>query len=155
DTPPGDFRPRDPDATGGFYQPVRVDWSGQTSFAFVRLRCGAGRVATDVALEFAARYVPNQNPQPIDLTLDQGRLAVRWPAGAREPFVRVDPAFERVVEDVEAITVSWLVTAGSVATARVAGGEEGAEVEWLDSAGASAFAVVRDSRGGAAVLVLQ
>ena len=154
ETPPGDFRPRDPDATGGFYQPVRVDWSGQIAFAFVRLRCGAGRVATDVALEFLARYTPNQNPRPIDLVAGPERLVVRWPAGTREPFVRVDPEAQRVVDDVEAITVSWFVTAGPVATARVAGGEEGAEVERLDPAGAAvAFAVVRDSRGGAAVVV--
>jgi len=32
------FRPRDPDITGGYYQPVRVELEGQVSFAMERLR---------------------------------------------------------------------------------------------------------------------
>jgi hypothetical protein len=153
DTPPGDFRPRDPDGTGGFYQPVRADWSGQTAFAFVRLACGAGRVAVDVALEFRARYIENQAPRPADLTVGPEALTVHWPPGTREAYARVDPVSGSVVEDVESLTVSWFVTAGEVASARTTGDDGSAQVRWLAPPGpASVFAVVRDSRGGSAVL---
>jgi len=43
DTPPGGFRPRDPDATGGYYQPVRVDLAHAAPvFHLERITCNLG-----------------------------------------------------------------------------------------------------------------
>lgn len=68
DPPTDDFRPQDPDVTGGYYQPVRLDAFGRIWFHFQRLRCPLGNAPTDIAKEFLENYIANQNPHPTSLT---------------------------------------------------------------------------------------
>ena len=64
-------RPQDPDATGGYYQPVRVEWPGGGPLAFgqVRLSCALASAPAAVVQEFRARYRANQNPRLLHLAV--------------------------------------------------------------------------------------
>jgi hypothetical protein len=74
-SPPGQppLRPRDPDVTGGYYQPVRallqaVDGAAeQVSFGLERIRCNLAGAPIEVVQEFRRRYQPNQNPALLDV----------------------------------------------------------------------------------------
>ena len=71
-------RPRDPDATGGYYQPIGVELDGQGSFAFERLRCNPANVTSQIAQDYRRASRPNTNPvfsllpfvggDPVDLS---------------------------------------------------------------------------------------
>jgi hypothetical protein len=75
--PPTDptARPRDPDVTGGFYQPVRVslprDDGGPALLAFQlqRIQCRLGNAPQSVSNELTNTYTPNVNPSLAALTL--------------------------------------------------------------------------------------
>jgi hypothetical protein len=127
ETPPGEFRPRDPDETGGFYQPVRVSSLSLSAFAFERISCDLPNAPLDAAVELAQRYVPNRNPHllPLRATVDGGpasledlpagrdvRFEVGWSADDAEPFIAFEPASQAIVERREALRVSWYATAG-------------------------------------------
>src|SRR5690606_7023206 len=62
DTPPGEFRPRDPDPTGGYYQPVRADVLGDIAFGLSRITCKLPTAPTHVARDYDLHYVANENP---------------------------------------------------------------------------------------------
>jgi len=86
-------RPRDPDPTGGFYQPIRarvlagnagaVDPSPETlvAFGFARLGCRLANAPADLAARFAAEYRANRNPVllPLVATMDGLDLALESP----------------------------------------------------------------------------
>jgi len=128
ETPPGDFRPRDPDATGGFYQPIRVEATGQTAFVLGRITCNLPNPPLDVAVEFAERRAPNRNPTLVPLrafvngaptSLDalpvggDVRFEVGWSADDAEVYPAFDPKMQALVDQREALRVSWYATAGS------------------------------------------
>lgn len=162
DPPPGDFRPRDPDHTGGFFVPVLIEAFDRRSVFLQRVRCEPADLRADVAREYAARYADNQNPVGLGLALHPRdasgalRAEVTLPFAAAERFVVASALSQTVEETAEVLTVEWLVTQGtlSVATAELVEqrGVWVAEVDW-DHAGpdsAHLYAVVRDSRGGMA-----
>lgn len=128
ETPPGDFRPRDPDATGGFYQPVRLEALDRTAFVLERITCNLPNAPLDVAVELAARHVPNRNPKLLALraivngtpasleALPAGadvRFEVGWSVEDAEVYPAFDPRKQALVEQREALRVSWYVTAGA------------------------------------------
>jgi hypothetical protein len=61
-------RPTDPDATGGFYLPVRVGaGDGAWSAAFERITCQPSGVTQSVFTALSQGYVPNENPAVASL----------------------------------------------------------------------------------------
>lgn len=67
-------RPADPDATGGYYAPVRVDGplaDSDTTLARVRLACGLAGATQAQTVEFTQRYRPNTAPQLEKLTIER------------------------------------------------------------------------------------
>ncbi len=63
-------RPVDPDTTGGFFEPVRLlAADGTVTVDQMRLSCGLGGVASDVAVDFAHRYHVNTNPAVESLSI--------------------------------------------------------------------------------------
>lgn len=69
------LRPRDPDVTGGFYQPVRAFLEtpdgDYTAFALERLRCPLANAPQDVTAMFnMLNKTPNTNPTIASVTLD-------------------------------------------------------------------------------------
>jgi hypothetical protein len=170
DTPPGGFRPTDPDATGGYYQPLRTDSAGApTTFGLVRVLCNLARAPAATASQFAATYVLNANPHllplvarvsgaVVDLASVPRSAAVdleaAWPAGDAETFVYFDPDSQTLSTQRESMRVAWFATAGSLATestGRAADDPLATTTNtWTAPAGGTAhlWVVLRDNRGG-------
>lgn len=170
DTPPGDFRPRDPDESGGFYQPLRLEALGETAFALERIRCNLPNAPLDIAIELAQQYVPNRNPRllPIQAFVDgvptaldalktrqTVRLDVGWHAEDTETFLAFDPAKQMLAHRREALRVFWYATSGAFkndVTGRAAEDEQTTVAnDWHapdDSGPVFLWVVVRDNRGG-------
>jgi hypothetical protein len=168
ETPPGDFRPRDPDSTGGYYQPIRAQFQGETAITLARISCNLRSAPTDVALELKARYVKNANPLirsvearvggsvvPLDQikTGSDVRFSMRWLPDDRERYVLYDPASRNLVGATEALTVAWYTigTAPTPAYVSDAAKDTSAETTWRapNEPGTIHFwGVLRDSRGG-------
>jgi hypothetical protein len=171
DIPAGGLRPRDPDSTGGYYQPLRVDLdSFEPTFALVRIECDLANASAAMASAFAQTYVPNHNPQLLPLTASLGGMAVAldaipvgrrvdltagWPASSAETYAYYDAASDTVGTKREALMLAWYASSGSVgqqATGRA--GDDPATSSgntWTapSSAGTSKlWIVLRDSRGG-------
>ncbi|HEX7604423.1 MAG TPA: hypothetical protein VF316_22545 [Polyangiaceae bacterium] len=72
-------RPIDPDSSGGYYQPLRVDLAGGgdalTTFASARLSCGVAGASSAESADFRARYHVNVNPVVARLSLDGADVA--------------------------------------------------------------------------------
>jgi hypothetical protein len=158
-----DLRPRDPDVTGGYYQPVRVGVEGRWAFGLERLVCGAPTAPIDVVDAYSKQYHANQNPtlDPIALpTASRGQhitLQATWPLPAAETYVVYNPATRILETHRESMRVSWFATAGTFDADRT--GRDETEQELFTDNGWTApsssltvyfYAVLRDPRGGVA-----
>lgn len=162
DTPPGDFRPRSPDATGGYYQPVRAVIDDLLAIGLTRITCKLPTAPPDVARDYDVRYAANQAPlldpfSPGDVPADREvTLTASWPASAVETYLYFDPASRTLVERREAMRVSWFATGGTLAAdASVVAEDDTAtavSTTWRTPAAGPAWlwVVLRDSRGGVA-----
>ncbi len=162
DTPPGGFRPRDPDPTGGYYQPVRVELGDLLAFGLSRITCKLPTAPTEVARDYDLRYVANQNPalDPIALATVPANsdvtLTASWPTDAVETYLYYDSLAQHLVERRESMRVSWFATAGTLAVDASAVGEDdratSVSTTWHTPAAGDAWLwfVLRDSRGGIA-----
>jgi len=167
DVPPGGFRPRDPDATGGYYQPMRATFAGAPTFALERLACNLANAPSDIATDFGMRYKRNANPRlaPIGATLNGAALAFdAVPAGARvvlraawndpEAYVTFDLASQTLVDRREAMRVAWFATDGTFDTDKTGRAEDDpattSDNGWTapSSGTVHVWIVLRDSRGG-------
>ena len=170
DTPPGEFRPRDPDVTGGFYQPVRVESLGLVAFDRHRVQCNLPSAPVDAAIELQTRYHANLSPTLTPLAARIGgapvaldhlpagahvSFEVGWGKGDAETYAMFDPGAQTIVNRREALRVSWFATAGQLATEVTGRAESEASVstenEWDAPTAPSKvrlWLVLRDSRGG-------
>jgi hypothetical protein len=181
DTPapkPGEapFRPHDPDVTGGYYLPVRVDLQGaDTTIALERIRCNLSGASPEVAADFRTRYVPNNSPTLVSVTAqvngsDVGLDALptgakitfraTWtgaddPAPSAENYVVYDIKTDSILDKRESLRVSWYATAGEFASDSTGRGEDEQESftedDWTAPTAAGPlklWVVLRDSRGG-------
>ena len=162
DVPPGGYRPRDPDPTGGYYQPVRaVTTDAGTAFGFTRITCGLANAPGDVAHDYQTMYQPNANPvlHPIALAQAAPDSDVTLTAAWDEPetYLYYDPSSQTLVERRESMRVSWFATAGTLPVDATAVGEgdpaTSASTTWHTPATPGPvwlWVVLRDSRGGIA-----
>lgn len=170
-SPPGGFRPRDPDVTGGYYQPLRLDLAGsEPTFHLQRIACDLPDASAETATEFGLGYVANQNPhlgaisasvagQPAGL--DEIRagarveLSVSWAASDAESYTYYDRSRQALSQRREAMRVSWYTNGGSLDTESSGRAENDplltAQNAWRAPDVPGTFAlwvVLRDSRGG-------
>lgn len=165
EVPPGNFRPRDPDPTGGFYQPVRADVAPLIAFGLSRITCKLANTTAEIAREYEQRYVANINPvlelpgEPALATVPahaEVALTAAWPAASAETYVYFDPLAGALVVRREAMRVSWFATAGAldVDASAIAEDDPATSVTttWRTPGPgpATLWFVLRDSRGGAA-----
>jgi hypothetical protein len=124
-------RAPDPDATGGYYQPIRVALGDLEAVGTQRLRCQLANAPLELTRAFRERYVLNKNPELGALTIEQSgavlaltddlprnrelTLRVDWPEASRERFVVYDAESVSLVEHDETLRVSWFATAGELA----------------------------------------
>jgi hypothetical protein len=174
---PGRLRPVDPDATGGYYQPVVVNLpDGVPTVMLARIRCDLPNASAAAAMAFAQSYVPNVNPTIESVTADVGgvpvdfdavpgsalvHLHVAWPAGSVETYAYYDAAADAVTWRREAMSLAWYASAGTLdRESTVPGAGDPATVggvDWTAPAAAGAFRlwiVLRDDRGGVAFQVV-
>jgi hypothetical protein len=163
DPPPGGFRPRDPDPTGGYYQPVRALATGAPTIALSRLTCNLGDAPADVAADFGRRYRANANPTfHVDVPAPLARgarvvLRARWKADDAEAYVSFDRDTQTLRDRREAMRVSWFASAGGFDADRTGRAEDDPALQsengWTapDAPGTvHLWFVLRDSRGGVA-----
>jgi hypothetical protein len=153
------IRPVDPDATGGYFQPVRIDVGAAVAFGGPRLSCALPRASADVVRTFRERYLPNRNPVmlPLELppTAPRGSrltVVVRVAEGSRERYVVYDPRTGTLADRTEVIDARFFTTAGSFSSDATSGDGELVDELTLPDAPerVSVWVVVRDERGGAA-----
>ena len=164
------FRPRDPDPSGGYYQPIRAAVpSLDLAFGFTRITCNLANAPGDIAQQYKTTYVANTNPTLDVLTIDAApamsatvardtdvTLSVGWPADSVEYYLYYDQTSQTLITRREAIRVSWFATAGALAVDASAVGEDDSassvSTTWHTPAAGPAYlwVVLRDSRGGLA-----
>src|SRR5262249_43781039 len=116
------LRPRDPDVTGGFYQPVRVRIEGtDDAFALERVKCNLANAPIDVGVQYAMRYMVNNNPQPAAVSAPPSvppgariTLQASWTPESAETYPVFDLVTRQLVDRREAMRVSWYTTAGKL-----------------------------------------
>jgi hypothetical protein len=171
DTPPGGFRPRDPDSTGGFYQPVRLADAAATivGVGLTRITCDLPAAPQNLAHIYQTTYVANNNPTLLPTALpaevDAGvsvPITAAWPAAAAESYLFFDVAAQTLITRREAMTVSWYTTAGSFPVDASQIGEDDlattVSTTWQAPATTGPvflWLVLRDSRGGITTQQLQ
>jgi hypothetical protein len=139
-------RPVDPDASGGFFQPVLAWLGAEPVLSGVRLGCGLIGAPPDVTKAYNQRYHPNQNPalEPLELLRNDGsiqtfdgtealelgpaervRFRVKWPecpeegeCGGTEQYVVYDALSQTLLARTESFVVSWYATGGNFANPR-------------------------------------
>jgi hypothetical protein len=167
------LRPRDPDGTGGYYQPLRADLAGTDSaFELARIHCDLPNADAAAATAFAAAYTLNLNPQldPLTATIDGAPVALTaiptgsrvmleasWPSASAETFAYFDQASETVTTQREAMQVAWYSTGGALdseSTGRAADDLATTTDDGWDAPSTPGtvhlWIVLRDSRGGTA-----
>lgn len=164
-------RPRDPDATGGYYQPLLADLAGAPeTFALTRVECALANAGPAAVTQFTAQYKVNLNPTLLPLTATRGgetvpltsipagariTLEASWPPASAETFAYYDPASQTVTTQREAMQVAWYATGGTLDTEATGRASDDPATTSDDgfvapsSAGTvHAWVVLRDSRGG-------
>jgi hypothetical protein len=169
--PSGDAeaRPRDPDVTGGYYQPVRAKLGSLWAVGLVRIRCGVAGSTPEVSAQFRREYVPNRNPFASTLWAEKDGARIPLSAlptdsavtlklgtvdGAQESFVRFDVQRHALTVSQEALRVSWLSAQGKFSVAATSVLDGVGQVEWQAPSMPGAvllWTVLRDSRGGVSV----
>jgi len=171
DTTSLDVRPPDPDSTGGYYQPLRLELAGtDVTFDMVRIHCGLPSADAAAASAFAAAYTLNLNPQLLPLTAAVGGAQVSlaglpagarvtfeasWPAASAETFAYFDPVSEQVTTQRESMQVAWYSTSGSLDTESTGRASDDpattSDNGWVAPSNTRTvvlWVVLRDSRGG-------
>ncbi|MFT3692873.1 MAG: hypothetical protein QM831_07015 [Kofleriaceae bacterium] len=151
------FRPRDPDGTGGYYQPVRADITGlDLAFGFARITCDLPTAPGDVAHDYQLSYVANANPV-LTATIDGDTITASW--DPPEQYLYYDPDSETLITRRESMRVSWFTTSGSFDVDATAVDETDLTTSVTQTlrgaTAATIFVVLRDSRGGIATATLQ
>ncbi len=159
------FRPRDPDPSGGYYQPVRASVDDLLAFGLARVSCDLANASGDIAAMYRAGYVANANPvlQPLVVPQihagDAVALTAAW--NAPELFLYYDQLDQTLVTRREAMRVSYFATAGTMDVDAIARDEDDPETSATNTWHAPAtpgtqtlFLVLRDERGGIATQVL-
>jgi len=170
--PPGEppLRPRDPDVSGGYYQPVRARDAGLTGFGLERVTCNLAQAGAQISVDFAMRYHANANPTLLPLAASIGGQPVSlgaipinakvdfnasWPSESAETYPVYDIVGQQLVDHRESLRVSWFATAGSFEHDTSGRDENDAATSTDDVWTAPAtpglvhlWLVLRDSRGG-------
>ena len=166
----GTLRPSDPDATGGYYQPIRLDLPAEQAIFRERLRCDLAGASLLISQEFRARYTANQNPTLLPLSALLGenpisldavpagqriRLLGAWSPDSAESYPVFDSGSQTLVDRHEALWLSWFATSGVFDTSTTGRQESDpvafTENAWLSPAETAIvflWLALHDSRGG-------
>jgi hypothetical protein len=159
------LRPRDPDVSGGYYQPMRATADTVVGFGLERITCNLASAGADVAIAYGMEYQANHNPSLLPLTADADLGAIKpgqavtltaaWTPESVETYPVYDLTSQMLVDHRESMRVSWFVTAGSFEHERTGRDETETETATDDVWTAPTqpgvvhlWIVLRDARGG-------
>jgi hypothetical protein len=167
----GTLRPTDPDVTGGYYQPIRLDLGAQQAIFRERLHCDLAGASLLLSQEYRANYALNQNPNLVSLSALVGeqpasldalpagqriQLVATWSPDSAETFPVFDSVSQTLAEQREALWLSWFVTAGVFDDSTMGrssdNATDGSENAWqspIVPGTVYLWLVLHDSRGGA------
>lgn len=170
------YRPRDPDPSGGYFQPIRADYADARAFGLSRITCILPDAPAEIAHRYQLEYAANVAPGILPLQIFDGdrmverdavpanttlRFVAGWPPDAAESYLYYDRATATLVTRRESLRVSWYATGGSFAV-DASGIAEGAEATSVETTYRSPAAgttwvwlVLRDSRGGLATETIE
>ena len=161
DTVAAGFRPRDPDPSGGYFQPVRLAVGDLLAIGLSRVTCDLPNAPGAVAIAYRQGYVANVDPVLHPLALpavhagDAVELVAAW--DPPETYLYYDQLAQVLVTRREAMRISFFATAGAMDRDAVARAEDDPESSGATTWHAPAtpgrqtlFLVLRDSRGGIA-----
>jgi hypothetical protein len=154
-----------PDATGGYYQPLRLSWQDSIAWALERLTCDPTGVSLDLAQAYRTARKANQNPQLLSVvatvagqpvvdtiaassTVD---LLASWSDESAEAYITVDAEQAILLSHTENLWVAWFTNGGIIEhdiTTSVGGT---ADNRWHAPTTPGTFfvwAVLHDDRGG-------
>ena len=153
------FRPRDPDPTGGYNQPVRLVVDRLLAIGLSRVVCDLPNAPGAVAIDYKQHYQPNASPvlhplsYPVIHTGESVELRASW--DEPETYLYYDQLSQTLIARREAMRVSFFATAGAMDLDAVGRDENDPETSgatiWHAPAYPglqSVFLVLRDSRGG-------
>jgi hypothetical protein len=166
--PPGGYRPQDPDASGGYFQPLRVDVTGADPvFHLERITCNLADASADIATQFGKTYVANSNPHLDHLlasvegqtvSMDSVKpgatltLEAVWLKADIETYTYFARASQSLVKKRESMRVSWFVNGGRLALGTTEPDTTtSTKNTWTlpeETGQFNLWVVLRDSRGG-------
>jgi hypothetical protein len=164
DTPPGGFRPHDPDVTGGYYQPLGAVLPGSdTTFELARIKCDLANAPSAIVSQFAAEYHVNQNPvlSPLTASIDgaaapftsvhagaQVTFTASWPASSAETFAYYDPSSVTLTTQRESTDGTFATESTGRASDDMATTSDDTWTAPSTAETVHLWIVLRDSRGG-------
>jgi hypothetical protein len=154
-----------PDATGGYYQPLRLAWQASLALALERLTCDPTGVSLDLAQAYRTARKANENPQLLGLTATiAGQPAIAsiapsssvdllasWSADAAETYVTVDAEQAVLVTRTENLWVGWFANDGVIEHDVTKAEGTSATNRWRAPAETGTYdvwTVLHDDRGG-------
>ncbi len=168
--PPG--RPADPDASGGYYQPV-VARSDDTALGGLRLDCGLPGASQAQVAEYNRNHQDNVNPKSTSVKLRVGSgpwqevpldsdialslprdsaIVIRAEWSAPDSYQILSPEDRQLKEQTENYLVSFYSTVGRFVNHRViADSRERADAQWQSPESRERvdfWVIARDGRGG-------
>jgi hypothetical protein len=166
------LRPRDPDSTGGYFQPIRAEDGTLVGFGLERITCNLASAGAAISAQFAMRYQQNTNPSLLPLQANEAGQPVAfdaihaghkitftasWPADSVETYPVYDIVAQQLIDHREAMSVSWFATGGTFLHDR-SGRDETETLTSTDNDWTAPkmtglvhlWLVLRDSRGGVA-----
>lgn len=166
DTSSSTLRPRDPDVTGGYYQPLRVSLAGaEDAFALARIHCNLAQADAITATAFAKAYQLNRNPKLLPLVASVALSAIprgghitlqeSWAVESAEVFAHFDAVGQTITQQRESMRVAWYASDGVLDTETT--GRAASDLATTADDGWTAptaegtthlWVVLRDSRGG-------
>jgi hypothetical protein len=160
--------PVSPDATGGYYQPLRLGWQTSVTVAFERLTCNPTGVSLDLAQAYRASRVANRNPRllPIAADLDGTPMdpaavpagatmhfTAAWSAESAESYVTIDIDQSALAWRKERLWLAWFASGGALDrdVSQPPGEQAIADSRWRAPSTAGTYSlwtVLHDDRGG-------
>lgn len=169
ETPSGQ-QPALADASGGYYQPLRLALpDGDVAVFRLRLRCALPSAPLPIAQDFAARYRENRAPVIARVAVRQNdrevareeldpnlpfALVIEAAPDAAERYLAYDPRRGTLAERTETLTASWYASAG---TLDVGDDGQALRASFRPTGATTPFWIwlsLRDDRGGTRALAL-
>jgi hypothetical protein len=148
---PAGTRPEAADASGGYYQPLRIALGGRVLVHRQRLRCPLANTPVEDTQRYAREYTDNRAPRIAALRVEGARAVLEVEPDSAERYLRFEPARAVLAYARERLEVRWWSAGAPLSDAFSDVSDEQAVVSFVDRTPSALWAVLMDDRGGVAV----